>query len=228
MENGMKNIKIFFMFVGLLSFSTVQAATYTATGSSTTYTTSGSVSYNGGQEYTTYTTSNSGTGLIADELLASDGYINSGNEEKAFLNAVLGTSYSWDKTEMDTSPLLVKVLASGVNAVDVTGFLGGYFMLKFGDGDTQNPDDITRKIDSHWIFKNTPNLDQLVWLAAIQDDQGTGRLSHFTICTAGDACLGGGTGTGGFETPIPAAIWLFGSALFGLMGVSRKQKTMVA
>jgi len=39
---------------------------------------------------------------------------------------------------------------------------------------------------------------------------------------------GGGGNTGGFETPIPAAIWLFGSALIGLMGVSRKQKTMVA
>jgi len=39
---------------------------------------------------------------------------------------------------------------------------------------------------------------------------------------------GGEGGSGGPAVPIPAAIWLFGSALIGLMGVSRKQKAMAA
>jgi len=39
---------------------------------------------------------------------------------------------------------------------------------------------------------------------------------------------GGEGGSGGPVVPIPAAIWLFGSALIGLMGVSRKQKAMAA
>jgi len=38
----------------------------------------------------------------------------------------------------------------------------------------------------------------------------------------------GGEPPSTINTPIPAAVWLFGSALLGLMGVSRKQKTMVA
>jgi len=35
---------------------------------------------------------------------------------------------------------------------------------------------------------------------------------------------GGGGGTGGNEVPIPAAAWLFGSALLGLGGIARKRK----
>jgi len=234
MENEVKKIKVFLMFAGLLSFSTVQAATYTATGSSTTYT---EVNAGSSDEYKTYTTTNIGTGLRADSLIASADTGNSGNgggySETNFLNDVLGTSGSWDETAagmtFQDGDGKVTEAAAGVYKLNLNTLLvdedgntvvGGYFMLKFGGGNTGG-------LDTTWIFKNEPLMEELIWLAGIQGNVSLGRLSHMQLCVSG-CTSGGGTGSGTFETPIPAAIWLFGSALFGLMGVSRKQKTMVA
>jgi len=51
-----------------------------------------------------------------------------------------------------------------------------------------------------------------------------GESNSFVSNPADDDGGEGGSGV----VPIPAAIWLFGSALIGLMGVSRKQKAMTA
>jgi len=225
----MKSIKIFLIFAGLLSFSSVQAATYTASGSTTTYTEAAIVNPGGDNEYQTYTTANSGTGYLADSLIASADTGNSGNgvagySEESFLSDVLNTSNAtiWNTTvTFDLSNVYQPAIA--VYELDVSGFKGGYFLLKFGGGGTSQ--------DSTWIFKNEISLEKLTWLASIQGstlaNQSLERLSHIELCDSGCTVDDGGEG-GSSTVPIPAAIWLFGSALIGLMGVSRKQKAMVA
>ena len=51
-------------------------------------------------------------------------------------------------------------------------------------------------------------------------------ISHFFA--VGGKESDGITPPDGGEVPVPAAVWLFGSALFGLMGVSRKKKSKMA
>jgi len=202
--------------------------------------------------YTSYTTV---LDVGSDKLKASRTLDNSGSneagEERAFFKAVTGadlTSSDYSKIEIDdgatitltqangttVNTLYDKVGASYTHTVDVmTGlstlivdpsYSGGYFMLKFGNGND---------FDSHWIFQNNDPLNTFVWLSSISEKLNGGDnysllgLSHFSY----EPCVGNDCGITtpiGGQVPVPAAIWLFGSALIGLMGVSRKQKTMVA
>jgi hypothetical protein len=62
---------------------------------------------------------------------------------------------------------------------------------------------------------------------------GTGNLQSYVLGTAGVDANGNLTFTGnstggGAPVPLPAAVWLFGSGLLGLVGVSRRRKTAVA
>jgi hypothetical protein len=61
----------------------------------------------------------------------------------------------------------------------------------------------------------------------------TGNLQSYILGTAGVDANGNLTFTGnstggGAPVPLPAAVWLFGSGLLGLVGVSRRRKTAVA
>jgi len=219
----MKNLQfILFLGVSLFSFNAVNAATYDALGTTTTYVqgTDGSYIYEGSAEsYKTYTTVDGidGNKHSVDSAMASKDLSSSGQEsEQAFLDAVVGGSYSWEKTNLDDN-WKATIVAEGVYGLDVSefgylNFEGGYFMLKFGGGTDE---------DSHWIFENIPELNTLTWLASIQGNESRGRLSHFSLCMSED-CLAEETPIGN-PVPVPAAVWLFGSALLGLTGFGRKK-----
>jgi len=220
----MKNLQfILFLGVSLFSFNTVNAAVYDAGGTTTRYVEDGSGSYfyeDNEEFYTTYTTDEGidGNAHSVDSAMASKGLGNAGQgSEQAFLDAVVGGSYSWEKTNLDDN-WKATIVAEGVYGLDVSefgylNFEGGYFMLKFGDGGTDE--------DSHWIFENIPELNTLTWLASIQGNESRGRLSHFSLCMSED-CLAEETPIGN-PVPVPAAVWLFGSALLGLTGFGRKK-----
>jgi hypothetical protein len=58
-----------------------------------------------------------------------------------------------------------------------------------------------------------------------------GTIQSYSLGTAGVDASGNLTFTGnstGAPVPLPAAVWLFGSGLLGLVGVSRRRKTAVA
>jgi len=229
----MKNFKKGLLFLGLvmsLSSSLVFAATFDADygtvdgSSSTEYNVGGPVIYGGGT-YTSYTTTFVGL-PDSDELLASQDLGNSSDAgEIAFIKEVTGEDLTGAYTQVVPGSSVSINTGTGLSTLNLASdFDGGYFMLKFG-GNTN---------DSHWIFKNNNSLNALIWLSEISFKANSGEnggsilgLSHYatTSCVGEDCGLTPGDGT---EVPIPAAIWLFGSALFGLMGVSRKQKTMVA
>jgi len=139
------------------------------------------------------------------------------------------TSGSWTNTGASTGEF-TKV-DSGVNQLDsTTGFnyltvsaKPSYFVLKFGGGNgSKNDYDL-------FFFKNEVSYNKLVWDNDFLDDvlcaeNSTSKcavqgkvlgLSHYLY--SGDVS----------EVPLPAAVWLFGSAFAGLMGVARK-RTKVA
>jgi len=231
----MKNFKKGLLFLGLvmsLSSSLVLAATYDAEygnvvgSSSTTYTAGAEVTASG-VTYIEYSTSFSGT-PDSDELLAGADLSSSGEAtELAFLSAVTGESFTKDqytKVEDSSGFTVTNDEGTGLSTLNLASdFDDGYFLLKFGDGKTN---------DSHWIFENNAPLSSLVWLTELSFKASQGGFSILDLSHYASApCVGndcGFTPGDGSEVPIPAAIWLFGSALFGLMGVSRKQKAMTA
>ena len=89
---------------------------------------------------------------------------------------------------------------------------------------------IALKQGTNWgLFRFT----QMVLGGTYSTEPGDGTdISHaFSIggeCTAQDKDCEGITDPEGNPVPVPAAVWLFGSALFGLMGVSRKKKSKMA
>jgi len=238
----MKNFKKSILAVGIVmgaSLSIAQAATYdanygTITGSSSTaYTASASpVSYDKdlGTSYQEgfYTAYSSSLEAGSDNLLASDLLSNSGGsasgEERAFFQAVTGADLnSVTYTKIETGFTVDVDEATGLSTLTVApSYANGYFMLKFGNASSN---------DSHWIFQNNSPLNTFVWLSSISyniNNGGNGSLlglSHFSY----EPCVGNQCGLTppiGGEVPVPAAVWLFGSALFGLMGVSRKRRNI--
>jgi hypothetical protein len=70
-----------------------------------------------------------------------------------------------------------------------------------------------------------------VQLFGFTGNGGTGNLQSYILGTAGVDANGNLTFTGnaqGAPVPLPAAVWLFGSGLLGLVGVSRRRKIAVA
>jgi len=100
----------------------------------------------------------------------------------------------------------------------------GYFLLKFN----KNTEYI------NYVFKNISTFGVLSWLQDISvktDAKNFIGLSHYGLvpsveCTDDPSCKKEPNDIS--EVPVPAAVWLFGSALFGLMGVSRKKKAILA
>jgi len=226
----MKNFNKRLVGLGLmlgLSISLAQAAVYdaeygTVTGTSTTeydYDVSKDGAFNAANgpdpvvSYKGYATTFGGTGVDSDSLMASADFNSSDANEQSFIEAVTGetlTGYSQIfpanyTLNVDTATGLSTLSANpGIDDLD-----GGYFMLKFGDGGVN---------DSHWIFENNSPFNAFVWLSEISfGNNSVLGLSHFAM--AGDS-LTPGDGT---QVPLPAAVWLFGSALMGLVGFGRKK-----
>lgn len=162
---------------------------------------------------------------VIDTLLGSDRLSNSGDAtELAFIRSVTG----------DDSLILDFKISSGINAIsngsdswfiDVAPDTPGYFLLKFGTGNTS--------ADSHYLFKNIGELTKLVWsneqVSFLTGDNcslnenpnscNIGRLSHYV----GTQGIGGEDPEVPGEIPEPASMLLFGAGLLGL-GLSRRRK----
>ena len=62
------------------------------------------------------------------------------------------------------------------------------------------------------------NLNQAEWGSCSADDNGN-------TCTAVTGYTGNGPGFPPAAIPVPAAVWLFGSGLLGLVGIARRRKS---
>ncbi len=199
--------KITLLSALLFAFSSVQAATsepvdpYTLTYSGATWSEAG------------YTT---------DVLLGTDVLDNANPEtEAAFLAEFLGEGYTAesfaksDDTGAAIAHSLYQTATQFVVAIDSAyDFTAGYYVAKFGD--------------TSLALRNLDELNNLVfdlsWLPLNKPENAFLGLSHFDLIDVS----GGGGGGGGGEVPIPAAVWLFGSALVGLFGAGRKRSNNIA
>jgi len=209
-------------------------------GISTTYTEAGVVGTS--NTYMSYTSTNvddDGAGTRGDNLLASTWVSNSGGSDTGIVNAfithVLGEStfnnfdFSYSNSnedglnfnvDSDSNPGL-----SILTSTDIGGIpSGGYFLLKFGGGNADR--------ETFWLFDNTASISNFTWLTMINPlnnpENGLLGLSHFTVgsCVknAEGVCESRTPGDDVSNVPIPAAIWLFGSALLGLTAFGSKKK----
>jgi len=188
-------------------------------------------------EYMSYTSTNTeGDGVnTGDKLLASANVSNSGDAtELKFIEDVLGSTIFGD---FDFSYKNEDKLSFSVNSSATTGLStltsstsidlpsGGYFLLKFGGGNG-NTDQ-----ETFWLFDNSESISNFTWLTMINPiNTGNGGgllgLSHFRVgCVknADGVCESRIPGDVS-NVPIPAAIWLFGSALLGLTAFGSKKK----
>ena len=104
--------------------------------------------------------------------------------------------------------------------LDVNPSEPGYFLVKFGVGAVATSHDT-------FFFRNLDEFTKLVFTDAQvdnitggcgADNCNIGRLSHYTVFDVNEPRVN--------EVPIPAAGWLMGSALLGLMGIARKKGTI--
>jgi len=172
--------------------------------------------------------------LEADELLASTSMNSDVKNEVRFINAVLGSETtnvsSYSKVEAgytvsvgdgEIDPITGSATEmTGLSTMTFAGdFEDGYFLLKFGAKGTDAVD--------HFLFRNNAPLNTLVWLTEISmkvDGKSILGLSHYATvpCRADDEC-GRIPNEEIPDVPLPAAVWLFGSALMGLVGFGRKK-----
>jgi hypothetical protein len=101
--------------------------------------------------------------------------------------------------------------------IDLNDFAGitnkapGYFLLKFGTGNTNNA-------DSHYFFQNLHELDMLVFLGTTIPFS-VGKLSHFTQTGPGDEVV-----PPEGSVPEPGSAALLG---FGLLGLYLGRRRML-
>jgi len=228
------NILFFVIFNAQAASVTYDAGGGTAT---TKYISGDSGSYTetkGGKkteiDYDTFTTTPGGEEVTVsgekykiDNLLARAN-ANSGHENQ-FMSAVLPDIELVFSEQVNIEDInsavfngaFIKDSSTGVSILSLTKLnifeTSGYFMLKFANKNSG--------IHSHYIFENLTSLSNLVWLTSIskkQEDVFLG-LSHFVLASNSTTTVN--------NVPLPAAVWLFGSAFLGLMGVARK-RTKVA
>lgn len=144
---------------------------------------------------------NAGTYTLDTFLGSSD----LGNSSDAAELAEMETQAGVFDLTLDFKIDVFDVLSNGGTEwyIDVAPLEPGYFMLKFGTGNTG--------FDNHYFFQNIGELDKLVWSGT--DVNGlSGKLSHYN----------------GFTAPIPEpetyAMFLAGLGLMGFMA-RRRSKT---
>jgi hypothetical protein len=105
------------------------------------------------------------------------------------------------------------LLTEGIySAINITPNAPGYFLLKFGTGNTGN---------DMLVFQNLADLNYLVWTdtqlsAALVPSNHVNSISHYTF---------GGTSTTTTTVPEPATLSLLGLGLLGLGAARRRRST---
>lgn len=135
--------------------------------------------------------------------------------EIAWVQSVLGFNYTMTtKIEMPNEGPSPWVKADGPNNVYATDLglgAGDYFFIKIGANDKPGGQKV---LDTHFLFQNVDSLSWAV-IDLVESFGGDvalkniGKVSHIGNVSA---------------VPLPAAAWLFGSALFGFMMVSNRKK----
>jgi hypothetical protein len=101
------------------------------------------------------------------------------------------------------------VPAGTFNNVLAASALDSNFAVNFFNSDPRlaiNPDIVTYGVtDADWFVA------------------GVGQIKFLGV-SAGDGSIDGGFELTGYTVPIPAAMWLFGSGLIGLIGIARRRK----
>lgn len=163
-------------------------------------------------------TSNAGVNSLNSATWTSGGYVEFGFTVDQGYHANLGSLYFGSKVSA-TGPTNLVVRTSA------DGFASAFQTIAMNNGVTGTP-----------YINNAVNLSSLAAIAS--EGQffirlyGTGASSAAGTLRVGDYLSGGtyyfdtitGTVAADAPTPIPAAAWLLGSGLLGLVGVRRRQK----
>jgi len=155
------------------------------------------------------------TGTDATGSNQYNAYLDSGDAGLGVCQALNGTQQCAEPSDDNvTSGEILSLVFDRVVSLSGITFLNGSHNLAFNGGVDITVDGVSRPTDSLLnIFPDT--LVGTTFLFANNNTVlGDQQQFYISALTA--------------ETPLPAAVWLFGSALMGLFGVSRRKSSAVA